>query len=223
MITCSNLYVKYDNVEALSDVSFTVNKGDYLFVVGENGSGKTSLVKALLGLLPLSRGKISFSDNADIGYISQQTPTQNDFPASVFEIVLSGFIKKSRIAYSREQKNEAAEKMKEMGIYELKNKCFRELSGGQKQRVLLVRALCASDRLLVLDEPTAGLDAACARELYSNLHALNKQKKTTIIMVSHDISAAVRYAGRILHIDHGVEFFGSKDEYLASGKINRFS
>ena len=221
MIRCQNVTIKYDNVVAVSNVNFSLEKGDYLFVIGENGGGKSSLVKAILGLIRVSEGEIT-TGCGSVGYLSQQTLVQNDFPASAYEIVLSGCVKKAGLFYKKEHKLLAAEKIRELGIYDIRHKSFRDLSGGQKQRVLLARALCASDELLILDEPTTGLDPKVTAELYEALRELNRNNNLTIIMVSHDIRAAIKYAGKILHIEREPVFFGTKDDYIKSGKIDKF-
>ncbi len=218
LIDCKNLSLGYDGREIVKDLSFTVNSGDYLCIVGENGSGKTTLMKTLLGLNPLISGDIEFGDGLkrnEIGYLPQQTPVQRDFPASVFEIVLSGFCGGMGFKpfYSGKQKREAIGNIEKMGISHLKTRCYRELSGGQQQRVLLARALCATKKLILLDEPVSGLDSNATAEMYSIVKRLNTDDNITVIMISHDISAAVSYATHILHIGASC-FFGTKEEYI---------
>ncbi len=218
-ITVRDLSLGYDAHIIAEGLNFTVNAGDYLCIVGENGSGKTTLMKTLLNLqLPVS-GQILTGDGLmknEIGYLPQQTIVQKDFPASVREIVLSGCQGRCglRPFYSKEEKRLAEENMGRMGIAELADRCYRELSGGQQQRVLLARALCATQKVLLLDEPVAGLDPKVTSEMYGLIEALNKDG-VAVIMISHDIAAAVRYASHILHIGAGI-FFGTKDEYLKS-------
>ena len=218
-IEAKNLIVGYEG-EAVGDpISFTVNPGDYLCVVGENGSGKSTLMKTLLNLQKPLGGELEVGDGLkknEIGYLPQQTPVQKDFPASVREIVLSGCQARCglRPFYNREEKALAEENMKRMDISDLANRCYRDLSGGQQQRVLLARALCATKKILLLDEPVSGLDPRVTSQMYELIEGLNKEG-ITIIMVSHDIAAAVRYADHILHIGDTV-FFGSKEEYLNS-------
>ncbi len=219
-ITVTDLSLGYDAQVVVRDLNFSVSRGDYLCIVGENGSGKTTLMKSLLHLKEPISGQIETGDGLkknEIGYLPQQTVVQKDFPASVREIVLSGCQGHCglRSFYSREEKVLAKENMERMGITELSNRCYRELSGGQQQRVLLARALCAARKVLVLDEPVAGLDPKVTALMYDLISGLNKEG-ITIIMISHDISAAIRYADHILHIGDRV-FFGSKEEYLKSG------
>ena len=218
-ITVKDLEVGYDGKAVEKSLNFSVNKGDYLCVVGENGSGKSTLMKTLLGLLSPIGGQILIGDDLkanEIGYLPQQTIVQRDFPASVREIVLSGCQSRCglRPFYNKEEKALAAENMERMGITELADRCYRELSGGQQQRVLLARALCATRKVLLLDEPVSGLDPKVTLEMYEVIRRLN-QDGITIIMISHDIEAAVRYASHILHIGNTI-FFGTVDEYKNS-------
>ena len=188
-------------------------------MVGENGSGKSTLMRTLLGLQTPLRGEVIREDGLrpnEIGYLPQQTQVQRDFPASVWEIVLSGCQSRCglRPFYTREEKELARENAEKMEITPLLRRCYRELSGGQQQRVLLARALCATGKLLLLDEPAAGLDPIVTSELYRLIAQIN-QEGTTVIMVSHDVSAALRYADHILHIGDQI-FFGTKEAYLHS-------
>ena len=201
-------------------LDFEVNKGDYLCIFGENGSGKSTLMKTLLGQKNVMEGKIEFGDGllqTEIGYLPQQTIVQKDFPASVKEIVLSGCLNSSGMKpfYSKEQKQLAKSNMQKLGISELSKRCYRELSGGQQQRVLLARALCATKKLLVLDEPAAGLDPIVTQHLYHLISDINRDG-VTVIMVSHDMNAAVEYASHILHVAYRPRFFGTKEDYLKS-------
>ena len=224
LLTARDLSLGYDSRVIVRDLSFRVNAGDYLCIVGENGSGKSTLMKTLLGLQPPLGGSIGTGDGLmqnEIGYLPQQTVVQRDFPASVREIVLSGCQGRCglRPFYNAADRRLAAENMARMGISELANRCYRELSGGQQQRVLLARALCATRKLLLLDEPVSGLDPKVTAEMYELIASLNREG-VTVIMISHDIAAALRYASHILHIGAAV-FFGTKADYLQSdaGKL----
>lgn len=216
-LKCENLVLGYDSKPVVSGLSFEVNEGDYLYVIGENGSGKSTLMKTLLGLSSPISGKIEFSDGVgkkQLGYLPQQTAVQRDFPASVKEIVLSGTVsKKFSPFYTKEQRETAEKNMERMGITEISSRCYRELSGGQQQRVLLARALCATEKMLLLDEPVAGLDPKVTEEMYSLVEKLNKELKITVIMISHDLAAAEKYASHILHIGDPL-FFGTKDDFF---------
>ncbi|MCR4804509.1 MAG: ABC transporter ATP-binding protein [Clostridia bacterium] len=219
LIKAEDLSLGYEGHAILEHLSFTVNAGDYLCIIGENGSGKTTLMRTLLGLREPLAGRVSFGGGLrrnEIGYLPQQTAAQKDFPASVREIVLSGCQGRCglRPFYSREDKQLAQENMERMGIASLADRCYRDLSGGQQQRVLLARALCATKRVLLLDEPVSGLDPKVTAEMYALIAQLNRAG-LSIIMVSHDIAAAVKYASHILHIGSEI-FYGTKDAYLAS-------
>ena len=221
LITCEDAAFSYDGNVVVKGLNFQVQKGDYLCVVGENGSGKSTLIKGLLPLKAPASGTVQTGDGLrpeEIGYLPQQTPAQKDFPASVYEIVLSGRINSLGLLpfYSRKDKETAEENMKKLGISALKNRCYRELSGGQQQRVLLARALCATKKLLLLDEPIAGLDPVATSELYRLIEDINKKNGLTMIMVSHDIKSAVTYASHILHLKNSQAFFGPTKEYLNS-------
>ena len=227
-ISCKNVYLKYENTSVVEDLSFNVEAGDYLCIVGENGSGKSTLVKSILGLKETASGHLHFGDGVtgkNIGYLPQQTTAQMDFPASVYEVVLSGCIgrKGTSIFFSKEQRKSAEENMKKLDILSLKKKCYRELSGGQQQRVLLARALCAADKMILLDEPVTGLDPVVTADFYALLKKLNKQYGITVIMVSHDLFAAVNNASHILHLKKTNSFFGTTSEYLESDTYKRFS
>ncbi len=225
-ITAKSLSLGYDSEIIVHDLNFSVNKGDYLCIVGENGSGKTTLMKTLLGLKDPVSGQIMTGDGLkanEIGYLPQQTVIQKDFPASVREIVLSGCQGRCglRPFYNKEEKKLAEENMDRMGIKDLSERCFRDLSGGQQQRVLLARALCATRKVLLLDEPVAGLDPMVTAQMYDLIKELNKEG-ITIIMISHDIGAALRYASHILHIGDRI-YFGTRDEYLLSDAGRTFA
>ena len=219
LITIQNLSLGYESRAIIENLNFSVNTGDYLCIVGENGCGKTTLMKTLLHLQEPIDGSILTGDGLkknEIGYLPQQTIVQKDFPASVREIVLSGCQGRCRLRpfYTREEKDLADTNMQRMGILDLKNRCYRELSGGQQQRVLLARALCATRKILLLDEPVSGLDPKVTSQMYETIQKLNKEG-ITIIMISHDIKAAVRYASHILHIGEKI-FFGTREEYMES-------
>ncbi|MBR5646826.1 MAG: ATP-binding cassette domain-containing protein [Treponema sp.] len=215
-LICENLTIGYDSKVIVSDLNFCVNKGDYLCIVGENGSGKTTLLRTLLGLIKPMGGKIITGDGLladETGYLPQQTEVQKDFPASVYEIVLSGCQSRCgrRPFYNKAEKLLAEQNMQKMGILDLKKQCYRELSGGQQQRVLLARALCATQKMLLLDEPVSGLDPNVTQEMYSLIKQLNDEG-ITIIMISHDIASSLEYATHILHIGKSI-FFGKKEQY----------
>jgi len=225
-LSCNNLILGYDGKTVVSGLSFDVNAGDYLCIVGDNGSGKSTLMKTILRLQTPISGSITTGDGVasnEIGYLPQQTAAQKDFPASVSEVVRSGCLNRIglRPVYSKEEKQLAKENMERLGIANLAKKCYRELSGGQQQRVLLARALCATRKVLLMDEPAAGLDPNASMEMYAIIKWLN-DSGITIIMISHDIAASIKYATHILHIGgESALFFGTTEDYLKSevGKI----
>lgn len=228
LITCKDLTLAYENHIVVENLSFEVNSGDYLCIIGENGSGKTTLMKALLGLKKASRGTIEFGEGLhknEIGYLPQQTFVQKDFPASVYEVVLSGFLNRSglRPFYTKSEKQQALENMAKLNITALKNACYRELSGGQQQRVLLARALCATQKLLLLDEPVTGLDPVATGELYELIDHLNHKHGITIIMISHDITGAQARATHILHLHQSLTFFGKKEDYATCAVCSQYA
>ncbi|MGN1340200.1 MAG: metal ABC transporter ATP-binding protein [Oscillospiraceae bacterium] len=221
LISVDDLTLSYENMTVIRDMSFRVNGGDYLCIVGENGSGKSTLIKALLSLKKPVGGSISFSGGLkrnEIGYLPQQTGAQQDFPASVREVVLSGCLNSRGIRpfYSDRERKMAAENMERLGITHLKKRSYRELSGGQQQRVLLARALCATKKLLLLDEPVSGLDPMVTAEMYELISNIN-QSGVTVIMVTHDISAAMKYASHILCLRQDSWFFGTPQQFMADG------
>ena len=223
LLTCQDLCLGYDGKEILHDLNFEINAGEYLCIIGENGSGKSTLMKTILGLQQPLSGKVLTGDGLsqnEIGYLPQQTVVQKDFPATVWEIVLSGCQGQCglRPFYTKEEKQLAADNIEKMGITHLKKRCYRELSGGQQQRVLLARALCATKKMLLLDEPVSGLDPKVTAEMYQLIEQLNKDG-ITVIMISHDLNAALSYASHILHIGKTV-FFGTKAAYTESDILN---
>ena len=226
LIACDRVTLRYDRTLAAENLTFAVERGDSLCIVGENGSGKTSLVKALLGLMPLAGGAIRYEAGFSprhIGYLPQQTALQRDFPASVWEITLSGCLSRMglRPYYSAADKRRASSALERLGIAALRGRSYHELSGGQQQRVLLARALCAAHSLLLLDEPVAGLDPLATQELYQLIGQLHREGGMTVITVSHDVAAAVSQATHILHLRKTVLFYGTAEAYRQSavGKV----
>ena len=227
LIVCRDISLGYEGQSVLTHFSLTIREGDYLCIVGDNGSGKSTLLRGILGLLPPQSGEILRAPELEkgaVGYLPQQTRAQRDFPATVSEVVLSGCLNKkgTRFFYSAAQKSQALMNMGKLGILELKDQCYRDLSGGQQQRVLLARALCAASRLLILDEPITGLDPAAAQDLYKTLAYLNQKEHMAIVMVTHDLKAALSSARTVLHIGRSSTFLGSVADYLASPQGRRF-
>ncbi|PJJ27545.1 metal ABC transporter ATP-binding protein [Lacrimispora celerecrescens] len=221
LIQCSHVDFGYENQDAVVDVTMDVNPGEYVCIVGENGSGKSTLMKGLLGLLKPTDGVISVSDElkkSGIGYLPQQTAAQRDFPATVREVVISGCLSRrgSLPFYSGKEKKLAVKNMERLGIMGIAGKCYRELSGGQQQRTLIARALCATDKLLIMDEPITGLDPSAIAEFYEIIRRLNREEGVAILMVSHDVANVVKEADKILHLKREVLFYGTTKDYLKS-------
>jgi zinc transport system ATP-binding protein len=226
VLTCEKLSFKYENKMVFENMSFDLSKGDYLLVVGENGCGKTTLIKGILGLLKPVSGVISLNEinNTQIGYLPQQTNVQKDFPASVMEVVMSGMLNRKGFLsfYSKKDREHAKKNLSKLGILDLCNACYRELSGGQQQRVLLARALSAASKLLILDEPASDLDPKATNELYALIEDINKNQDMIVIMVSHDIKGSIGAANKVLHIDNSATFFGDKSDYLITKQGKAF-
>lgn len=224
-LTCKNLKLGYENITLTEDLSFSVLRSDYLCIVGENGAGKSTLMRTILRLQKPLAGTIEYGDDltaSKIGYLPQQTIVQKDFPASVFEVVLSGCQNSlgHHIFYSKAARKRARDNMSRLGISDLAKWCYRDLSGGQQQRVLLARALCATEKMLLLDEPVAGLDPLVTNEMYELIKKLNDEG-ITVIMISHDIASSVKYAKHILHIGNEF-FFGNVEDYRKSAAGNSY-
>lgn len=226
LFSCRDAALGYEHKPLLEHLNFEVRRGDYVCVVGENGSGKSTLLRSMLGLVRPLSGRIECPAQREgkIGYLPQQTEAQRNFPATVEEVVRSGFLNRRHFhfAYSRAEKAAALMNMGKLGVLELRRRCYRDLSGGQQQRVLLARALCAAESLLILDEPVTGLDPAATQELYKILRYLNEKENMAIVMVTHDLTAAMQEAKTVLHIGRSGWFCGSVEEYLRSSEGKRF-
>ncbi len=228
LLTCKDLCLGYEGTIILENINFELQGGEYLCIVGENGTGKSTLIKGLLHLKKPMSGVIATDEGLkanEIGYLPQQTMAQKDFPASVYEVVISGRLNSLGIRpfYNKEDKKAALRNMELMGIRELKNKCYHDLSGGQQQRVLLARALCATGKMILLDEPVAGLDPIVTAEMYELIEKVNKELGITVIMVSHDMEATMKYATHILHLSHRQLFFGTREDYLKTREGRLFA
>ena len=215
IIECKNLTLAYDGAVVIRNLSFNVSEGEILLVSGENGSGKSTLIKAMTGLIKPVSGSITVNGKRKIGYLPQQSGIGKDFPATVKEIVSQGFT--GSLKYGIFMPRDASERMHRAmhltGIEKLKSKCFSELSGGQQQRVLLSRALCAADDMLILDEPTNGLDPESCAHMYGIITSLKKDLGMTVIMVSHDLETSVTLADRVLHLCCDGAFCCAAEEY----------
>ncbi len=227
LLQVQNAAFRYDGKDVVTGLNFSVEHCDYLCIVGENGSGKSTLVKGLLGLKAPHTGTISFGEGLtarQIGYLPQQKESQRDFPASVQEVVLSGTLNSLgfRPYYTRVQKANALTQIERVGMLPLKNAAFRELSGGQQQRALLARALAATKKLLILDEPIASLDPVAAADMYRLIEEINRDHGVTVVMVSHDPHAAAHEAKSVLHLENRQLFYGTSADYRKSEIGKRF-
>lgn len=218
MIKVENLTIGYDNQIILKNINLNIKEGEYVCIIGHNGSGKSTLLKTMIGLNKPLSGKITIDDKLSMGYVPQALQVQQDFPATVNEIVMSGCLKKMkwRPFYTKKERELANKYLKMLQISSLKRKSFSELSGGQQQRVLIARALCATNRVLFLDEPFTALDGYAALKLYNVLRKINREDNVTIVIISHDVEAILRYADHVIHIDETIVFDGRKEEYLES-------
>ena len=220
LIQLRDVTIAFEGTVAVDRVSLCVEKGDYLVVLGENGSGKSTLMRAMLGLVKPRSGSIVYGDGLmknQIGYLPQQTAAQRDFPASVEEVVLSGCVNRmgTRFFFNKADRAKAAANMALLDVTKFRRKSYRTLSGGQQQRVLLARALCATDGMLLLDEPVTGLDPAATQELYDVIRDLNVRHGVAVVMVSHDVRGALRDAKHVVVMDTGMDFNGTAEEYAA--------
>jgi len=220
VLSCESLCLGYEKREVLHGLSFRLREGECLCVLGENGAGKSTLLRALLGLKKPNHGRVAYSGGLTqkhIGYLPQQTAAQKDFPAKAGEVVRSGFLNAMgpRAWYTREQRRRAGEIMATLGIGDIEGRCYRELSGGQQRRVLLARALCATQKLLLLDEPDSGLDPVATQELEQAIEQLHRGG-IAIVLVSHDVGFALQEADRVLHLGGNDHFYGTPQEYRCS-------
>ncbi|MDR1253703.1 MAG: ABC transporter ATP-binding protein [Oscillospiraceae bacterium] len=216
-----NYKVGHRVVKAVDDVNLDIQYGEYFCILGSNGSGKSSLLKAMLGLIPISSGTINLEiSKNEISYLPQVNAIPSDFPATVNEIVISGTQKKRNNLpfYKREDYHNLESALSSVELSELRNRKFSELSGGQQQRVLLARALVKNPKLLFLDEPCSGLDESISKHFYSLLKYLNEEQKVTIIMISHDSSHVEKYATNILHLAKKVIFYGNINQWIGDHK-----
>ncbi len=217
LIDVKNARFSYDGRCVVDALEFSVCRGDFICVVGPNGSGKSTLVKGLLGIKQPSGGEIVRSRRIGIGYLPQQSRTDDSFPATVGEIVLSGVDGGSPLPFAtRKMKATAAAAMERLGIEKLATSRFGELSGGQRQRILLARAICRGKDMLLLDEPSTGLDPKISAEVYDMVSELHEHDGLAVVMVTHDYTAVARLCEKILHLDHTQLYFGDRDGYFES-------
>ena len=218
LIELKNLSLGYENITVLKDINMTIDENDFICIVGPNGAGKSTLVKGILGLIKPKKGKVIYNNLKQnfIGYMPQETKIDSNFPASVYEIVLSGTLNRLglRSFYTKKEKMVALNNLKILGIENLKNKNFCDLSGGQRQKVLLARSLCATSKLLILDEPSNNLDSKSKKELYKTIIDLNKNHGITVIMITHDLDHDNLIGNKILSLREDDVFFGTTEEFV---------
>lgn len=218
LIELKNLTLGYNGVPVIKELSLNIEEKDFLCVVGPNGSGKSTLIKGILGLIKPMKGKVIYKGLKQnfIGYMPQETKIDQNFPASVYEIVLSGTLNRLGIKsfYTEKERQIALANLKILNIEGLKDQNFSNLSGGQRQKVLLARSLCASSKLLILDEPSNNLDAKSKKELYQIIEKLNKEKGMTIIMITHDLDHGNLIGSSILSLREDDIFYGKTDEFI---------
>ena len=207
LINIKNLFFKYQKTEVLENVNLTIKDDDFLAIIGPNGGGKSTLLKLILGLLPLQSGTIEKNiENNQVGYVPQNTNLNIDFPITSLEVVLMGHIssKKRLFGYSKDEISCALESLNQVGMKEYANKKIGDLSGGQRQRVFIARALCSNPKIMLLDEPTASIDVQGQQEIYELLRELNKT--ICIVVVSHDLSILLNYAKNVAHVNRGLVY-----------------
>ena len=216
LIELDKVTLGYDKHIVLKDISMSIDDGDFICIVGPNGAGKSTLIKGILGLIKPIKGKVKYNNLKQkyIGYMPQETKVDQNFPASVNEIVLSGTLNTSGLFYSKKEKDMVDDNLKLLGIYNLKNKHFADLSGGQRQKVLLARSLCATTKLLILDEPSNNLDSKSKKELYETIKELNEKHNITIIMITHDLDHDNLIGNKILSLREDDIFFGSTEDFV---------
>ena len=207
LINIKNLFFKYQKTEVLENVNLTIKDDDFLAIIGPNGGGKSTLLKLILGLLPLQSGTIEKNiENNQVGYVPQNTNLNIDFPITSLEVVLMGHIssKKRLFGYSKDEISCAIESLNQVGMKDFANKKIGDLSGGQRQRVFIARALCSNPKIMLLDEPTASIDVKGQQEIYELLRELNKT--ICIVVVSHDLSILLNYAKNVAHINRSLVY-----------------
>ena len=227
-----NLSFSYSGQTVLKDINFKISEGDFIALLGPNGSGKTTLIKILLGLLPSQKGKIILFDSIlkkfntwqNIGYLEQKTSTPRDMPLTAFDVVRLGLLstKKGLKLFNKEDNEKTNSLMKKLHCYSYKDKLFSELSGGQQQRVLLARTIINEPKFLILDEPSTALDSSSREEFFEIISALNKENKTTILLVTHDISQVGKYVNKFLILDKQIIFYGSKEDFCNSAEVTEY-
>jgi hypothetical protein len=216
LIELKNLTIGYADYAVVKNLSIIIDTHDFICIVGPNGSGKTTLIRSILGLTKPLSGRIEYDQisQKSIGYMPQETTVDPNFPASVFEIVLSGTLNRGKNFYDHSTKAIALEALKGLDILSLKDASFSELSGGQRQKVLLARALVATDKLLILDEPSNNLDQKSKLSLYNLIQKIHKERGIAVLMVTHDLDHGNLIGDKILSLTNGDFFFGKTKDFI---------
>lgn len=230
-ISIKDVTYYYGSKKVLENVSLAVKEGSFLGLVGPNGSGKSTLIKCILGLVKPSDGEIhlfgkpvkKFTAWVDVGFVSQKANSFNSgFPATVFEVVSMGLFSKIGLFrfLSKKDKQKVHDVIESVGMDEYVHQNIGELSGGQQQRVFIARALVSDPKLLILDEPTVGVDAKSVHTFYTMLNFLNKEKKITLVLVTHDVGVMTEHVSAVACLNKHIHFHGNTEEFERNHNIS---
>jgi zinc transport system ATP-binding protein len=232
VVELRGISVRYANgVLALEGITLDVNDKDLIALIGPNGAGKSTLLKVILGLIKPTTGSVRLFGSQDltknlkyVGYVPQSAQARDStLPFSVFETVMMGRTPQAGLFHGvgKKDRQKVEEMLKLFGIFDLKDRKIGQLSGGQSQRVFLAKAMVADPKLLLLDEPTSGVDTTSKTEFYNTLDRLNKETGITVILSSHDIGVITKIANRVLCINRAQFFCGENADFNASTEIHR--
>jgi zinc transport system ATP-binding protein len=224
VVKLTSVSFQYEDKMVLEDISFSLHRGDFVGIVGPNGSGKSTLMKLILGLLPATHGKVElfgqplqkFRDWTKVGYVAQQVAHgAGGFPATVREVVSSGLV--GKVGMFRRLQSHHHEKVREVvervGLSKKLNDRIGSLSGGQLQRVFIARALVAEPELLILDEPTVGVDQESIEQFYELLRSLKEENGMTMMIVSHDVGVMTQWVNKVACLQRNLHFHGTAHEF----------